>query len=414
MTAALRTLSAQAAADRRKRPGTPFAERLFRFNWLLLALAAAISGIGLYNLYVVGLAQDGGWDTHAAGHLNRLIVGFIAFLIVSLLDIRFMRIMAFTGLVFALALLIYVRINGVDYGTGARRWIDLGPISLQPSEIAQIAMIVFIAAYLDARSHASLANPLWLIPPLFGLAIAGFLILRQPDLGTTLKMFILVGLMFFCAGVRWWLIALVALVIAGAAYIMLLDPPRYFEDYQVSRLTCFLGIEMSEYYSADEIAAFRFENPCDQTERARVAIGAAGFWGHGVLEAPQVFSKIIYEPENDLILAVHAEQFGLVGTLALLALVISLVGLGFGVAFMCNSQFARLLAMGAALNFGLYATINVMMVLSMLPVVGMPFALMSQGGTVTVFTWIGLGLINNAWINRDLILTPHDQASLRE
>lgn len=414
MTAALRQLSAQAAADKRKRPGTPFAERLFRFNWLLLALAVAISGIGLYNLYVVGLAQDGDWNTHAQGHLVRLIAGFVAFLIVSLLDIRFMRLMAILGLIVALGLLLYVRLYGVDYGTGARRWIDLGPISLQPSEIAQIAMIVFIASYFDARSHASLANPLWLIPPLLGLAVAGFLILRQPDLGTTLKMFILVGLMFFCAGVRWWLIALVAFVIAGAGYVMLSDPPAYFEDYQVSRLTCFLGVEMSEFYTPAEIAAFEFENPCDQVERARVAIGAAGFWGHGVLEAPQVFSKIIYEPENDLILAVHAEQFGLVGTFALLLLVASLVALGFGVAFMCRSQFARLLAMGASLNFALYATINVMMVLSMLPVVGMPFALMSQGGTVTVFTWIGLGLINNAWINRHLVLTPHDQASQKE
>ena len=171
---------------------------------------------------------------------------------------------------------------------------------------------------------------------------------------------------------------------------------------------------MAEFYTAEQIANFQFENPCDQIERARVAIGAAGFWGHGVLEAPQVFSKIIYEPENDLILAVHAEQFGLVGTFALLGLVATLVYLGFGVALMCRSQFARLLAMGAAVNFGLYATINTMMVLSMLPVVGMPFALMSQGGTVTVFTWIGLGLINNAWINRDLVSKRPRCARLRE
>ena len=413
MTAALRQLGERADAEQRKKPSTPFAHRLFRFNWVLLALAMVISGIGLFNLYVVGLAQDGGWETHAQAHLVRLLAGFLVFLLVSLLDIRFMRLMAFLGLIVAIALLIYVRLYGVDYGTGAQRWIDLGPISLQPSEIAQVAMIVFIAAYLDARSYSNLSNPIWLIPPLMGMGIAGFLILQQPDLGTTLKMIMLVGLMFFCAGVRWWLIAVVGVLLAGLFYIVLSNPAAYLEAYQVSRLTCFIGVEMNAFYSAEQIARFQFENPCDQVERARVAIGAAGFWGHGVLQAPQVFSKIIYEPENDLILAVHAEQFGLVGTFALLCLVAALVGLGFGVAFMCRSHFARLLAMGAALNFGLYATINVMMVLSMLPVVGMPFALMSQGGTVTVFTWIGLGLINNAWINRHLILSPHDQPNAK-
>ena len=102
---------------------------MFRFNWPLLALAAAISGIGLYNLYVVGLAQDGGWQTHAAGHLVRLILGLIAFLIVSLLDIRFIRFLSYAGMGVALALLVYVRFYGEDYGTGAQRWIDIGNFS---------------------------------------------------------------------------------------------------------------------------------------------------------------------------------------------------------------------------------------------------------------------------------------------
>lgn len=414
MTAALRNLNSRTEEEQRKRPGTPFADRLFRFNWLLLALAFAISGVGLYNLYVVGLAQDGGWETHAAGHLNRLLAGFVAFLIVSLMDVRFMRLMSIVGVLVAIGLLVYVHFNGEDYGTRAFRWIDLGPISLQPSEIAQIALVVFIAAYFDGRSYDSLGNPLWLIPPLILIGGIGYLILEQPDLGTTLKMLMLMGFMFFCAGVRWWLILVVIIVAGIGVYFLLQDPSLYLKPYQVSRMTCFRGIEMSQYYSAQELASFAFENPCDQVERARVAIGAAGIWGHGPLQAPQVFSKIIYEPENDLILAVHAEQFGLIGCLGLLILVGGIVYLGYVVSLFCQSHFTRLLALGAAINFGLYATINTMMVLSLLPVVGMPFALMSQGGTVTLFTWVGLGLINNAWINRHLVLTPNDGAPVRE
>lgn len=406
MTAALRELNAAAERQERKKPGTPFAERLFRFNWLLLALGLAVSGIGLFNLYVVGVTTGDGWSSFAQGHAQRLMVGFAAFLIVSLLDIRFLRFMAFLGALSALGLLVYVHFFGVSYNTVAQRWMDLGPISLQPSEIAQVALIVFLAAYWDGRSYRQMGNPLWLIPPLVLIAIAAYLIYEQPDLGTTLKLLMLMGLMTFCAGVRWWLALLVLALIIGAVWFIVRAPEQYLKPYQVDRVTCFTLTE-------DEIAARGGETACDQPRQARIAIGGAGIWGHGVLEAPQVKSLIIYEPYNDMILAVHAEQFGLVGTVGLLMLVAAVVLLGFFVALVAKNQFCRLLAMGAAINFGLYATINVMMVLSLLPVVGMPFALMSQGGTVTVFTWVGLGLINNAWINRNLILSPHDAVDER-
>lgn len=399
MTAALRALGDRAEADARKRPGTPFSDRLFRFNWLLLTLGLIISGIGLLNQYTVAINTP---DDFFGGHLLRIGLGFVGFLLVSLLDIRFIRLAAFAGVVVAFALLLYVQFFGLTLNQSTR-WISIGNFTLQPSEFAQVALVVFLATYFDARSPEQLGNPLWLVPPALVIGAIAYLIFEQPDLGTTLKLLILTGLVTLCAGVRWWLVIPVLALVVGLVAAVLTWPDRFLKPYQVDRVTCFLQTDA-------EIEALGEDSPCDQPLRARVAIGAAGIWGHGVLKAPQLESLIIYEPYNDMILAVHAEQFGLVGTLGLLLLVGAVIYLGFIIALSCRSQFARLLALGASLNFGLYATINLLMVLSLLPVVGMPFALLSQGGTVTLSVWASLGLINNAWINRHLTFSEADEA----
>ena len=399
MTAALRALGDWAEAEARKRPGTPFASRLFRFNWLLLTLGLLLSGLGLLNQYTVALNTP---DDFFYGHMLRLALGFLGFLLISLLDIRFIRLAAFAGVLLVFGLLVYVQFFGLTLNQSTR-WISLGRFTLQPSEIAQVALIVFLAAYFDARSPAQLGNLLWLLPPALVVGAIAYLIFQQPDLGTTLKLLILVGLITFCAGLRWWLVISVTALTAGLVAAVLTWPDRFLKPYQMDRVTCFLLSDV-------QIEALGEDSPCDQPRLARVAIGAAGIWGHGVLNAPQLESLIIYEPYNDMILAVHAEQFGLVGTLGLLVLVGSLIYLGFIVALSCRSQFARLMALGASLNFALYATINLLMVLSFLPVVGMPFAFLSQGGTVTLSVWVSLGLINNAWINRHLLFSPADEA----
>ena len=398
MTAALRDLSARVEAESRKQPTTPFADRLFRFHWPLLALATIISGIGLFNQYVVG---QNTLDNFFPSQLLRVGLGFTGFLIVSLLDIRLFRRLAILGVLSTLGLLILVSFAGETFNESTR-WIKIGSFTLQPSEIAQVALVVFLAAYFDDRSYSQLSNPLWLFVPFVVTGTMAFLIFQQPDLGTTLKLVFLSGLMIVCAGVRWSFIVPTLLIIGVLGFIVSLWPERFLKPYQLDRLFCFA-------LSDTDIERLVDASPCDQPRQARIAIGAAGVWGHGPFQAPQLESLVIYEPYNDMILAVHAEQFGLAGTLILLTLVGSLVFTGFGVAYSCKSHFTRLMALGATLNFGLYVTINLMMVLSLLPVVGMPFALLSQGGTVTVFTWVSLGLINNAWIHRHLVFSEEDE-----
>ena len=403
MTAALRQLSAQADADRRKRPGTPFAERLFRFNWLLLALAITISGIGLFNQYVIAVSTSRNFFDQ---QLMFVSIGLIGFVLTSLFDLRWLRLLAPLGLLVALGLLIWVDQYGVAFNE-SQRWIKIGSYTIQPSEMVQLALVIGLAAYFDWLSRRLTGNPMSLLPVCLILGAFAYFIFTQPDLGTTLKLLALSALMIFCAGVRWWLVVLGLVCVAAVFWLAWTYQETFLQPYQIARLTCYL-------LSDAEISELGSNSPCFQPHQARIAIGGAGIFGHGAMIAPQLESLTIYEPYNDMILAVHAEQFGFIGVIFLLSLVATLVYFGFAVASQCRSQFARLIALGATVNFGLYATINVMMVLSMLPVVGMPFALMSQGGTVTVFTWIGLGLINNAWINRHLVLTPHDQASLKE
>ena len=398
MTAVLRDFNAWVELEDRRLPTTTFSERLNRFNWPLLALVLAVSGVGLFNQYVVGQTTPNNffWE-----HLLHMVVGLVAFVFVSLIDVRLLRQLAFLGAVVALILLLIVQNFGLEFNQSTR-WMRVGSFTLQPSEIAQVALVVYLASYLENRSHEQLGNPLWLIPPALIIGSMAYLIFEQPDLGTTLKLLLLMGLMILCSGIRWWFVILIGLLIVGLGAVLIRWPDQFLKPYQIDRLTCFV-------LDDSEIELLADASPCDQPRQARIAIGGAGIWGHGPLEAPQLQSLIIYEPYNDMILAVHAEQFGLAGTLALLALIATLVLFGFGVAVSCRAQFTRFLALGAAINFGLYATINFMMVLSLLPVVGMPLALMSKGGTVTVIVWASFGLINSAWINRHLTLETDDQ-----
>ena len=338
MTAALRELGAWAEAEDRKLPGTPFAQRLFRFNWFLLALGLALSGIGVFNQYTVAIYTE---DDFVQGHLLRLGLGFLGFLVVSLLDARLLRRLAWAGAIGALILLLLVPFFGEEFNQ-SKRWLafPIGNFTLQPSEIAQVALIVFLAAYLDGRSHAQMGNPLWLIPPAILIGVMAYLIFDQPDLGTTIKLVLLMALMTLCSGIRWWFIAAVMVVISGVGLVMYQWPEQFLKPYQIDRLTCFVLTDA-------EIESLADTSPCDQPRQARIAIGGAGVFGHGPLVAPQLESLIIYEPYNDMILAVHAEQFGLVGTLALLGLVAGAVFLGFAVALSCRGQFTRLLALGA-------------------------------------------------------------------
>ena len=156
----------------------------------------------------------------------------------------------------ALILLIIVQAYGVEFNQSTR-WIRLGSFTLQPSEIAQVALVFYLASYLENRSHEQLGNPLWLIPPGLLIGAMAYLIFIQPDLGTTLKLLILMGLMTLCSGIRWWFIGLVTLAIVGLGLVFIQWPDQFLKPYQIDRLTCFM-------LDDQEIERLTDTSPCDQ------------------------------------------------------------------------------------------------------------------------------------------------------
>ncbi|MCK4939017.1 MAG: rod shape-determining protein RodA, partial [Rhodospirillaceae bacterium] len=291
-----------------------------------------------------------------------------------------------------LALLIAVEIAGF-VGMGAQRWISLGIFNVQPSELMKVAVVLALARYFHGGSIEEIERPTFLIPPLLMVAVPAFLILRQPDLGTTIMVvFASIGI-FFAAGVRIWkfvLVGGVGLASAPVAWFYLL------RDYQRARIMTFINPEQDTLGSGYHII------------QSKIALGSGGVFGKGYLMGTQGHLNFLPEKQTDFIFTMLAEEFGLVGGLGLLALYILLLFYGFSISLSSRSHFGRLVGMGVTITFFLYIFINIAMVMGLIPVVGVPLPLVSYGGTAMLTILFGFGLLMCVHINRDLTIGRRD------
>ena len=363
-------------------------DKLGEVNWGLLLLICLIAIAGIAMLYSVAGARFQPWALRQIGHFT---LGLIVLLAAALIDIRMWMSLAYPAYGFALLLLIAVDVVG-HVGLGAQRWISLGPLDLQPSELMKIALVLALSRFLHGKSMEEVSKP---IPLAIGLAMIGIpaiFVVLQPNLGTTLIIVADGCSLLFLAGLSWWWIAP---TLGAAAAAVPLAWRFVLHDYQKARVETFLNPESDALGKGWNIT------------QAKIAIGSGGVAGKGFTLGTQSRLNFLPEKQTDFIWTSFCEEFGFVGALALLILFAVVIFYGVQTAMSARSQFGRLLAMGIILNFFFYIMINGLMVMGLIPVVGIPMPLLSYGGSAMLTVMFGFGLLMSVHIHRQVEIPRH-------
>ena len=335
------------------------------------ALLLFICALGLFMLYSAG----GGFSPWASKQMIHVLVGFLLFSIISYVDLRFWLAYAplFYGL--SLVLLVSVELLGV-IGMGAKRWIHLYLFQLQPSELMKLSLILLIASHFHFWGERG-PQIRHLFLPMIAILVSACLVLRQPDLGTTL---ILIGVglsMLFAVGVWWG-------IFATGGFLFLMSLPivwTFLRGYQKKRILAFLNPESDPLGGGYHLL------------QSKIAIGSGGILGKGLGHGSQAQLDFLPEKQTDFIFTLLCEEWGLLGALLLLLLFVGVVGYGFWVALRCNALFTKLLVVGVISMFFFHVFMNIGMVLGVLPIVGIPLPLMSYGGTSMMTFMVGFGWV---------------------
>jgi rod shape determining protein RodA len=364
-----------------------FGQRLWQINWFFVLLVSLTASVGFVMLYS---AANGNLNPWASRQIVRFVVGVFLMLLVAVIDIHVWLRYAYAIYAVSLVLLVAVELNG-SVGMGAQRWVDLGVFTIQPSELMKISIILLLARYFYASQLESVSRVSHLLVPLLLMAAPTFLVLRQPDLGTTILMVATGVVLMFLAGVRIWVF-----VVGASAGIAAVIPLWQFvlRDYQKARLLTFISPEKDPLGAGYHIL------------QSKIALGSGGVFGKGLLQGTQSHLSFLPEKHTDFIFTMLAEELGLVGGLGLLGLYLLLLIYCFAISLRCRSHFGRLIGMGVSTSFFLNIFVNIAMVMGVVPVVGMPLPLVSYGGTAMLTTMFSFGLLLCVYVHRDVQIGP--------
>lgn len=363
-------------------------QKLSEINWVIVLILIAIALTGTAMLYSVA---GGNFDPWASRHITRFSMAFMAMLVIALIDLRWWMRFAYPLYFLGILLLLVVEFAGYT-GMGGTRWIDLGFMRLQPSELAKVAVIMALARYfhgLTLKGTQKLSN---LFIPLAIIAVPAALVVRQPDLGTAILLSAGGVGVLFLAGARAWLF------VVGFIGAISSIPVAWqlMQNYQRERVLTFLNPERDPLGAGYQIL------------QSKIALGSGGTWGKGFMGGTQSQLNFLPEMKTDFIFTVLAEEFGMVGGVGLITLFMIIIGYGVVVSLTCRSQFGRILASGLSLVVFLYVFINIAMVMGLLPVVGVPLPLVSYGGSAMITVMIAYGLIFSVAINRRINISRKD------
>ena len=364
------------------------ADKLLEVNWGLVLLITLIATGGIAMLYSVAGGHFHPW---ALSQLSKFIVGLFILAIAATIDVRVWMSLAYPAYAVALLLLIAVDVAGHE-GLGAQRWISLGPVDLQPSELMKVSLVLALARFLHGKSVEEVSKPLNLGIALAMIGIPALFVVIEPNLGTTLIIVADGCALLFLAGLSWYWIAP---ALAAVATAVPLAWRFVLHDYQKARVMTFLDPE------ADALGAGW------NITQAKIAIGSGGLSGKGFLNGTQSRLNFLPEKQTDFIFTNFGEEFGFVGSVALLILFAVVLFYGVQIATSARSQFSRLLAMGITLNFFFYIMINGLMVMGLIPVVGIPMPLLSYGGTAMLTVMFGFGLLMSVHVHRQVEIPRH-------
>ena len=372
----------------------PLLERILRFNYVYLLFICLVVMLGIFVLYSIDKAHfmpyfDGGKQVfpYSLRQLMRFGVSFGFLVVLAMMNLRLLMKYAYVIYGISLGLLVLVSLFG-HTGMGAQRWLNLGIVMLQPSEVMKIALVLALARYFHGANIQEIRSFRFIIPPALMMGVPVLFILKQPDLGTATMLVFVTGAIFYLVGVQVWkFLLLISAVTLSFPVIW-----SFLHDYQKRRILTFLNPEGDPTGAGYHIT------------QSKITLGSGGLFGKGFLQGTQSRLSFIPEKQTDFILTVLCEEFGLIGALILCILYMIIIGFGFMIAHRCISFFGKILAIGLTINFALYAFINMAMVMGLMPVVGVPLPLMSYGGTALLTLFIGFGMIECVHINREMVI----------
>ena len=361
--------------------------KILYLSWPLVILLMAVASVGFLMLYSVA---GGSLSTWAEPQMKRFALGMVAMLVVAMVPIWFWRNVSLVAYLGSLALLIAVALIGIE-GKGAQRWLDLGVMRLQPSELMKITLIMVLAAYYDWLPMSRVSRPVWILIPVALILMPVALVLRQPDLGTSILLLAAGGVMMFVAGVHWAYFVTVILAAVGLIFTVFQSRGtdwQMLENYQFRRIDTFINPETDPLGAGYHIT------------QSKIALGSGGWTGRGFMQGTQSRLNFLPEKQTDFIFVTLAEEFGFIGAVSILGLYALILLFCIAAALANKDRFSSLLILGIAMTFFLFFAVNMAMVTGLMPVVGVPLPLVSYGGSAMLVLMIGFGLVQSANIHR--------------
>ncbi|WP_341367256.1 rod shape-determining protein RodA [Yoonia sp. BS5-3] len=361
--------------------------KIWYLHWPIIMLLTAVASAGFLMLYSVAGGSTSPW---VEPQMKRFAAGMMLMVIVAMVPIWFWRNMAFLAYGGSIVLLLGVEFFG-EVNMGAQRWINLGFMRLQPSELTKITLVMFLAAYYDWLPNNKTSHPLWVAFPVVIILLPVALVLNQPDLGTALLLLMGGATVMFLAGVHWLYFATV--VSTGVGAIVAVFQSRgtawqLLKDYQYRRIDTFLDPANDPLGAGYHIT------------QAKIALGSGGWTGRGFMQGTQSRLNFLPEKHTDFIFTTLAEEFGFVGATTLLVLYLLIVVFCIVSALGNRDRFASLLTLGIAMTFFLFFAVNMAMVTGLAPVVGVPLPLVSYGGSAMLVLLVAFGLMQSAHVHR--------------
>ena len=361
-----------------------FLEKIISIDYILLLVILLIGIISIFAMY----STDGGeFKYHTNSRILKFSTFFILFIILSFLRIKFWHSFAYIFYAIVLGMLFYVLWFGVS-AKGSQRWIDLYFLNLQPSELMKIAIIVCFAKFYHRIQQQDIHKVQNILYPIILLALPIYLVIAQPDLGTSILIAASGLAVIWLAGIRarYFVYSILTLLVCAPFVISILKP------YQKLRILTFFNPDRDPLGAGYQIL------------QSKIAVGSGGLFGKGYLKGTQSYLEYLPDKHTDFIFTLFSEEFGFLGSSILLMLYFVMLFRIMRIGQQTQSYFAKFYCFGFASALFIYITVNMSMVLGLLPVLGSPLPIMSYGGSSMLATMVGLGIVMSTKIySRQLI-----------
>ena len=345
--------------------------KFLKINWVIVLCVVFLGLVGVAALYS---AAGGNWNPWAKSHLTRLIIGVFLMFIITFIHPKFFYKLTLISFLLGLLSLVFVKFFGVG---SVQRWITIGGLNVQPSELMKFALILMLARYFDQLPKINFNRLFSYVIPILYIIIPGLIVISQPDLGTGLTIIILGFAILFYVGISLKFVFIFLLTFISSVPIIW----QQLYDYQKNRILVFLNPEIDSLGSGYQII------------QSKIAIGSGGLFGKGYLLGSQ--SRLDYLPEKhtDFIFTLISEELGFFGAMTIILIFCVLIASIVKISFTVDTLFSKVIVFGVGLLIFLYLTLNIGMVCGLLPVVGAPLPLISYGGTSLFTILISVGVV---------------------